>query len=447
MTTKHGPKDHREAMALFRAGIVGGLVHRQLDHGELKAALAALAQQRFRPPGRDMARRYAVSTLERWFYGYRDGGMVALTDSPRSDRGFIQALTDEQRVLLMEIRREFPSAASALIIRTLVNLGRLAEGAITASSLNRFYAAQGLPRAHADHSGRPQRLRWVADAAHALWHADVCHGSDLRVDGNRAPVRIHGILDDHSRDLIMLEARATEREDDMLDLLMKALLRTGRPKALFLDNGATYRGKALALVCERLGTTLIHARPHQPQGRGKMERFWRTLREQCLDYIPPTATLQDVNAHLAVFWTRYRATPHAGLMGDTPLRVAARGEAQQVTEEVLRAAFTVTAQRRVLGDSTLSIHGTLYQVGEHMLAGKRVQVEVSLLDGKPASHVTYAGHRYVLSPVDPIANGLTRRTRSPASEAKKTGFDPNKARRNEIVEAIRRAQDDEDQDS
>jgi hypothetical protein len=45
------PKDHAEAVALFRSEVVGALTRRELDRGELADALLELSKQRFRPPG------------------------------------------------------------------------------------------------------------------------------------------------------------------------------------------------------------------------------------------------------------------------------------------------------------------------------------------------------------------------------------------------------------
>ena len=42
---------------------------------------------------------------------------------------------------------------------------------------------------------------------------------------------------------------------------------------MYVDNGANYRSQHLALVCAKLGIALIHSRPHQPEGRGKQERW------------------------------------------------------------------------------------------------------------------------------------------------------------------------------
>ena len=94
------PRDHAEAVALFRAEIIGALARRDLGHGELHAALVKLASHRYRPPGAENARRFGVSTIERWYYAYRNGGLEALMREPRSDRGPCRALSPELRQLL-----------------------------------------------------------------------------------------------------------------------------------------------------------------------------------------------------------------------------------------------------------------------------------------------------------------------------------------------------------
>ncbi len=115
-----------------------------------------------------------------------------------------------------------------LILRTLVTDGRLAPGLVSATTIARLYRDAGLERG-ARVDGHT-RLRWQADHAGALWHGDVCHGPALRLGATTRPVRIHALLDDASRYVVALEARHTEREADMLDVLLAALRRvTARP--------------------------------------------------------------------------------------------------------------------------------------------------------------------------------------------------------------------------
>jgi transposase InsO family protein len=433
------PKDHAEAIALFRSEIVGALTRRELDRGELTLALTELSQQRFRPPRANSTKAFSVPTLERWYYAYKSGGLESLRPSPRSDRGRCRELTEEQRMLLAAIREEHPSASVPVILRTLVAEGRLEAGAISASSVRRFYQERGLDRVslRGGNSGRGKvRLRWQAERPGALWHADVCHGAAIMVQGKSQPVRIHGILDDASRYVLALAAGYTERESDMLQLMVKAVRKHGPPDALYLDNGSTYRGQTLSLACARMGTALIHAKPYDAPARGKMERFWRTLREGCLDFVGSLGSLHDLNVRLWAFIdAHYHSAPHAGLMGKSPASVYEDSPRPVDTfdEAMLRKALTVQVRRRVRRDSTLPMDGTDWQTDLHFLAGRVVTVSQCLVDGSEPPWIEHEGKEYRLHPVDPKANAHKPRTTVALPTRSSVKFDPPKALLNQTL--------------
>ena len=427
------PKDHAEAVALFRSEIVGALTRRELDRGELADALLELSKQRFRPPGAKFSKTFSLATLERWHYAYRAGGLDALKPAPRSDRGRCQELTDEQRQLLLDIREEHPAASVPVILRTLVAEGRLEPDAISASSVRRFYQEQGLDRVAVRNQARGKvRLRWQAERPGALWHADVCHGTAVVIDARSLPVRIHGILDDASRYVIALEAFHHERESEMLTLLVRAVRKHGPADALYLDNGATYRGHALSLACARMGTTLIHAKPYDAPARGKMERFWRTLREGCLDHTGSLGSLHDLNVRLWAFIDQhYHRAPHGGLLGKSPQSVyeATPRPVDGFDEQKLRKALTIHARRRVRRDSTLPMDGTDWETDLHFLAGKLVTVSRCLVDAAEPPWIEHEGRPHVLHPVNPKKNAQRARSSSclDAPHPTRTAFDPAKA--------------------
>jgi putative transposase len=410
-----GPTDPAEAVAIYRATVIGPLMHRVLTHGQLAVALRALSEQRFRPPGAESTRTYSVPTLERWLYAFRQEGLAGLRPAQRSDRGFAQDLSDELRTLLLDIRREHPDASVPLILRTLTDEGRLEEGTVSEPTVRRLYAAAGLRRRAASPQDEPRtRLRWQAERPGALWHGDVCHVTGCSVAGKETPIRIHGLLDDASRYVVALEAHATEKEVDMLGMTVDALRRHGRPDALYLDNGSTYRGEILKTACARLGITLLHAKPYDPQARGKMERFWRTLRQGCLTYLGAVASLADINTTLRAFLDkRYHPAPHAGLLGKSPDKVyAARPAGEGVVEETaLRVALTERARRRVSGDNIVSVDGIAWQLDQGYLAGQVVLVARCFVAPGEPPWVEHEGKRLLLHPVDPARNG--RRTRPP----------------------------------
>jgi len=361
--------------------------------------------------------------LERWFYAYRDGGLAALRPAPRADRGRAQELTPEQRELLLDIRREHPTASVPLILRTLVADGRLAKGVVSDTTIARLYREAGLERGV--RVDGHTRLRWQAEHAGALFHGDVCHGPALRIGATTRPMRIHGILDDASRYVVALEARHTEREADMLDVFLAALRRHGACDGLYLDNGSTYRGEALRLCCERLGITLVHARPYDAPARGKMERFWRSLRAGCLDHLGGVASLHDVQVRLNAFLDEhYHRAPHGGLMGQTPADAWAGATCRAVDEPALAAALTIHRRRRVRKDGTVDLDGHVWQLDQGFLAGRVVTVVAAHagLAGDPVA--LHDGHRYALRPADPVAASRTRRRRRGEAPRPTVPFDP-----------------------
>ena len=158
----------------------------------------------------------------------------------------------------------------SLIIDTLTEEGYFEKTKVSEPTVRRMYAAAGLPRrAKRGEGGTKTRLRWQTDRPGALWHGDVCHVTTCKLSGKPTPIRIHGMLDDASRYVVALEAHTTEKEVDMLGMLVDALRRWGKPDALYLDNGSTYRGEVLKTACARLEITLLHAKPYDPQARGK----------------------------------------------------------------------------------------------------------------------------------------------------------------------------------
>lgn len=446
------PKNHQEAVAVFRHGVIGALTQAQLDAGQLAGALRALSTQRFVPPKSKVARTFSVPTLERWYYAFRKRGLEGLKPRPRSDKGRAQELAPEVRTLLIDIRKEYPSASASLILRTLVSDGRLEKGAVSASTVRRLFAEAGLDRVSlrlGGHTGRP-RLRWQAERPMALWHGDVCHGAALCIDGKSRPLRIHAMMDDASRYVVALEAHHTEREVDMLGLMVRALRRHGPPDALYLDNGSTYRGETLATACARIGTALLHARPYDAPARGKMERFWRTLREGCLDFMGDVKSLHDVNVRLWAFLdTHYHQAAHASLLGQTPSGVFRSLEKKPdgFDEEKLREALTMHIRRRVRADGTVSLQGVDYEVDGGHLAGRIVTLCRCLVDVSELPWLEVERRRLPLHPVDAVANGKKRRESRPDTWGERCpthpAFDPPRAQLDEAV-GRRPAHDDDE---
>jgi hypothetical protein len=236
----------------------------------------------------------------------------------------------------------------------------------------------------------------------------------------------HPFLDDATRVVPYCAFALSENTQAFLPVFKQALMRRGLPQRLYVDNGANYRSQHLALVCARLGVALIHARPHQPQGKGKMERWFRTARAQLLNSLRPTDTesLEALNRRLWA-WVEgeYHQAPHRGLEDQTPLdRWAMSADRVRLPGPGLdlQALFLFEVKRRVQRDRTVSLNGVLFEA-DAALVGHTVTLRYD--PAAPASRGVELWHEGTFvgraTPLDAYANCFVRRNRP------SQGIDPN----------------------
>ena len=154
------------------------------------------------------------------------------------------------------------------------------------------------------------------------------------------------------------------------------MLKRGLPQRIFVDNGASYRSHHFSIVCAKLGVALIHAKPFQPQSKGKIERFFRTVRAQLLTRLDSEdySSVAALNRRLAA-WVEgeYHHSPHRGIEGDTPLERWARvadGVRYPDHEMDLDDLFLFEEQRKVQNDRIVSLRGRLFEVDASLIGEK-----------------------------------------------------------------------------
>ena len=274
--------NHAEQVALFRHGVVGDLITSDLETGALQAELKKRAKRRYRPPASKGTRTYHWKTFQRWLYDAREG-LAALKPESR-ERGFGLVLEIEAREMLLDMRREHPNAAADLILDEAIRHGVVAKDAISVPTLRRLFVRADLPRAPRNRGEkRRDRRRWEADRPCRIWHADVCHVWRREPDGSAVKVYVHGLIDDCSRFCPGLEGREGETENDLLALLVEALLRYPAPDVLYVDNGSTYRGDLLTLALSRLGIRVVTRTPTTRRRGARWNGFGGRCASECSD--------------------------------------------------------------------------------------------------------------------------------------------------------------------
>jgi transposase InsO family protein len=364
--TQTADAEKRQAVALFRYGTIADLVQLPPHHRGLYKLLEEKAAREYDIPG-SLRRRVAAETLRGWLRAYRHGGFEALVPKVRSDLGAARALPPRVVDLLAEIKDASPELSIPLVIKQakaehpdIVT----DEIMLAPSTVHRLLARRGLTKRKKDDGSSKDRRRFEYDSANELWMSDVMYGPKLKVGGRSRQSYLIAFLDDCTRLIPHATFALTERTAAYLPALEHAIRRRGVPKRLYVDNGAAFRSHHLALVCAKLGIALIHARPYSPEGKGKMERWFRTVRLQLMPTIEDARTLETLNRALAA-WVEgeYHHAPHRGLGGATPAdRWAQRSADVRMPAADVGDAFLLDVKRKVARDRTVTLDGVAFEV-------------------------------------------------------------------------------------
>jgi putative transposase len=370
--------EYRKALALFRYGLIAEFVHLPAGSRGLYTRLREKARHEHTIPGSTRT-RVAAETLRHWLSEYRRGGFDALLPKGRSDRGRPRALPQAVADALLTLKDEQPGLSIPQLIRAALDSGAApADLHIPPSTVHRLLSRAGLMHKPAPEQASADRRRFAFAHAGELWMSDVMHGPSVALPGRgRRKCYLIAFLDDATRVVPYCAFTLSENTAAFLPVFKQALMRRGIPQRLYVDNGANFRSQHLALVCAKLGIALIHARPYQPQGKGKMERWFRTARSQLVNRLSSadTESLQALNRRLWA-WVEgeYHQAPHRGLEEQTPLDRWAMS-ADQVRlpgpHIDLDSLFLFEVKRRVQRDRTVSLNGTLFEV-DAALIGENV---------------------------------------------------------------------------
>lgn len=402
-----------EQVALFRFGVLGDLIHLPPGAKGIAAQLAEKAGRDYLIPYSDRT-RIAAETIRDWLKSHRKGGFDALMPRPRSDLGASRVIPQQIADLLVATKEEHPDWSLKLVITQLVKSGKLPEDVkLRPTTVHRLMTRHGLMERQEPDANQDRR-RFAFQKAGELWMSDVMHGPTVLVGKTRRKTYLIAFLDDATRVVPYAAFALSENVATFLPVFKQAVLRRGVPSRLLVDNGSAYRSQHLSLVCARLGTTLIHARPYQPQSKGKQERFFRRTRTQLL----PTLTEDDSKSLEALnrrLWawveTEYHCSPHKGLDGQTPFdRWAQSADEVRYLDSDLEELFLAEARRKVQKDRIVSLNGKAYEV-DASLVGQTVVLRFDpSLPGR-AIQVHADGKRWGAKLVDTWANCFVKRDR------------------------------------
>jgi len=409
-------EDEKREVGIFRFGVIHDFVSGvTLDRGEQERLLREKCKRKWSIPYSSRS-RLTRSTILRWIKRYRDsnGKLESLYPLSRSDRGLSRGMDEETALALIRLRKELPKATVPILIETMRKRRWVSPGVrLNLSTVYRFLHRHNLMN---QAFLKPvDRRKFEVELPNDLWQGDSMHGPRVEVDGRMRKSYLLAFLDDHSRLVPHGQFYLSEGVACSLDALEQALLKRGLPRKLYLDNGPAFRSKHLEHVTASLGIALIHARPYKPQGRGKIERFFRTVRMQFLPGFKGK-TLEELNEAFDLWLNDiYHQRKHSSTAKSPFERFTAHMECIRPAPRELKDYFRKHARRRVAKDRTITLNGKLYEAPVTLIGQ---QVLLLYHENQSARvEVLYKQQSYgLLTPLDLHINARVKRDKNSGTD-------------------------------
>jgi putative transposase len=362
-------------------------------------------------------RQFTWRTIQTWFYRYQNHGITSMTPQPRSDQGQTRKITPEE--LLEAINTAKPHfhhqrTNKRAIYRFCVENGLLDPDRIAQTTFYRFIREYQLLVPESEDTKK--RLAFSMKYANQLWQADTLFGPfcDTGLSpGSRKQTKLIAFIDDASRVLCHGEFFFEENVDTMVKAIRAAFYKRGVPEQLLVDNGSIDCSQEITLICARVGCLLRHTPVRDAAAKGKIERFFRRVRDQFLIQKLDLSSLESLNRQFT-HWVEhdYNATEHDALsmkpidrFGIDLSRVRFLAPSEHADE-----LFYAEATRQVKKDNTFSFAGRRYESMVD-LRDREIELRYDRHRSETSAVIIYhQGQRMGAARLlDAVANGQRRR--------------------------------------
>lgn len=391
--------------AVFRYGLISEAT-RPLAAEVTSQVLARLAARQHPLPDGSL-RRFSAATLRGWLKAYQSGGLDALFPRARSDKGSFRKIDDDLAETIARHRVQHRRLSVKLFHQVLHEDGVLGGGTVCEATLRRFLKGRGLDKPLRE--GTRARAKYEMPHPNDLWIGDFMHGPRVDSEKGKRKAILCGIIDDHSRVLVGGRFAFSEDTADLLHAFKDAIATYGVPKRFYCDNGPAFSSQQLAEATARIGTALLHSEPFDSPSRGKVERFFRTVRLRFLPRVTDAdlAALDSLQTRFE-HWLRedYHLRRHGGINMKPLDRFLAGAEGtliQRLSVPEIDQAFMGRLVRFVRNDATVKVNGLFHEVPPEFI-GSRVELRFPI--GRPEDLILYKDDAPLgpVRPVDPAEN-------------------------------------------
>lgn len=325
----------------------------------------------------DTRYQFTWSTIQTWYSRYKKDGITTMHPRVRSDKGLPRKV--EPALLAEAIDQVRPRFRGKLnvsaVYRACIEQGLLARQQIAPNTFRRMVHRYELLQPDAESTNK-QRLAFSKAHSNQMWQADTMFGPYVQHGSTKVQSKLIAFIDDASRVCCHAEFFAAENTDTLITALRSALYKRGVPETLYVDNGSIYASKEITQICARIGCLLCHAPVRDGAAKGKVERFFRTVRMSFLSRALDLSSITSLNRDFSR-WVEddYNSREHSSLhikpidrFGLDLSRIRFLPPSD-VSDEL----FFVEEERTVLADNTFSLQRARYEAPRD-LRSRKVQV-------------------------------------------------------------------------
>jgi putative transposase len=401
-----------EQIALFKFKIIAPALQKAVSAQQVYFREQAKVEHEY-PGNKNQATvTFQASTFKKWLHLYRKYDFDGLRPHSRCDRGTFRKIPAGTDNVIKTLLKDRVIRTVKTLYKHLCNEGYLDRKNCTYQTFVNFMKSKNLWKTF---QIQKKRKSWRKESVNMLWTGDFTYSIFIKLPGQkkRKQVYLCAFIDDHSR-LITGAAFNFTMDTEAMEKVLKAALDVyGIPNALYLDNGGPFVGKDLQIAGAKLGFEIIHSKPGEPKSRGKIERFFKTIKDGFIDPLilkNPTMelTLEELNENFKSWlFKEYQHSTHSAIEmtpHDCYMAGLEKVRIRRATPAQIDEAFFHSLTRKVSGDALVSINNIKYEV-----PGKFIKQEVTLHSNPATPGIYYIyedgikePHKVI--PLDSIAN-------------------------------------------
>lgn len=360
-------------LALFRFSLIAPAVNDTYDANSQMQFFRDIASKIYTLPDGSKV-QFSSGAIKKWFLNYKKGGFEALIPKTRKDLGRPRSLDFASIEKIHTLKEKFPYITGKMIYQKLIEEGYIKTKRTSLSSVLRYIRDNNLKRSQI---ASEDRRAFEMEFANDCWQADTSHGPIIKINNQKKQTYLISFIDDASRMILHGEFFFNDNAVNMQIVFKKAVSKYGVPKRLFVDNGCSYKNSQLQLICASLGTSLIHSRAYSPESKGKIERSFRTIKDNWLNSTDwnDFSSLEEINIEFINYLNeKYINSLHSSI-GTTPRNryLQDSDKIKFIPKEILEDHFLHRDSRKVNNDATIQVNKKLFEVPQKYI-GQRINI-------------------------------------------------------------------------